>query len=341
MDADTTRRKARRGGLAAALPELSGGQLKAAIAAITLLVLAGVWTLWPFLPALGWAAIFAVALWPFYSRCCERWPRHTGILLPGAVTFLILLIFVLPLVMVGAAIAHDSAAFAQWLQQAAAKGVPPPPLLASLPYGDHITAWWQGELARPENIRLWMQSGATSWLRVGAGGRVVGAVLHRLLLVVFMLLILFFLLREGDRVAKGLRIGSSRAFGPAGEHVAEQIIQTIRGTVNGLVVVGLGEGVVLGIAYVATGVPHPALLGLLTGLLSAIPFGAVAGYLAAAALLAINGQVGAAVVIAIIGSVVVFLADHFVRPALMAALVLLWREWVGVQPGPLNQPPVV
>jgi len=70
--------------------------------------------------------------------------------------------------------------------------------------------------------------------------------------------------------------------------------------------------------------------------------------------------------------VVVFVADHFVRPvliggatrlpfvwvllgilggieawgllglvlgpALMATLMLLWREWIGAQPGPLNPP---
>ena len=83
-----------------------------------------------------------------------------------------------------------------------------------------------------------------------------------------------------------------------------------------------------------------------------------------------NGEIGMAVAIAVLGSVVVFIADHFVRPvliggatrlpflpvllgiiggieawgligivagpALMAALLLLWREWIGTQPGPLN-----
>jgi predicted PurR-regulated permease PerM len=39
----------------------------------------------------------------------------------------------------------------------------------------------------------------------------------------------------------------------------------IRGTVDGLLAVGFGEGVLLGIAYKLTGVPHPALLGLLLG----------------------------------------------------------------------------
>ena len=43
---------------------LSSGQHKAALVAVILLGLAGLWTLLPFLSALGWAVIFAVSLWP-------------------------------------------------------------------------------------------------------------------------------------------------------------------------------------------------------------------------------------------------------------------------------------
>src|SRR5437868_2051881 len=90
---------------------LSPGQHKAALGAVILLGLAGLWTLLPFLAALGWAVVFAVSLWPWYARCCARWPEHCGVLLPSLVTFLILLTFVLPLIMIATALAHDSAAF--------------------------------------------------------------------------------------------------------------------------------------------------------------------------------------------------------------------------------------
>jgi predicted PurR-regulated permease PerM len=107
-------------------------------------------------------------------------------------------------------------------------------------------------------------------------------------------------------------------------------------------------------------------------LLSAIPLGAVIAYLAASGLLAMAGDIGMAIAIGVLGSVVVFVADHFIRPvliggatrlpfllvllgiiggieawgfigivlgpALMAALLLLWREWIGTQKGPLNAP---
>jgi predicted PurR-regulated permease PerM len=350
---------------------LTPRQRWAALAAVILLAIAGLWTLFPFLPALGWAVVFAVAMWPWYARVAARWPRHRGVLLPGAATFLTLLVFVLPLILIATALAQDTAALVQWQQQAMAQGVPPPDMLHHLPFGQQLVAWWQVNLAQPGAIRhLPILGDGRSTLDLG--GRFLGAVLHRVLVVVFMLVILFFLLRDGERLSRGLRAGSARGFGPAGEQVGEQIVKAIRGAVNGLVVVGLGEGVLLGIAYYAMGVPHPAVLGLLTALLSAIPFGSVIAYLAAAGLLAADGHIGPAIAVAVFGSVVVFVADHFVRPvliggttrlpfilvllgiiggieawgligvvlgpALMAALLLLWREWIGAEAGPLNPP---
>jgi predicted PurR-regulated permease PerM len=363
MDEDGT---STRGGFA----RLSPGQLRAAIAAVILLGLAGLWTLLPFLSAIGWAVVFAVSMWPWYAQGCTRWPSRRSWLLPGVVTFFILLIFVLPLIMVATALAHDTATFVDWLHQSSVQGIPAPDVLSHLPFGQQLVGWWDTNLAQPGALRrLSILDGTGSF---DLGGRFLGAVLHRLLIIVFMLVILFFLLRDGERLVRGLQVGSARAFGPAGEQVGWQIVQAIRGTVNGLVVVGLGEGLLMGMAYYAAGVPHPAILGLLTGLLSAIPFGAVLAYAAAAGLLAASGDIGMAVAIAVFGSVVVFVADHFVRPvliggatrlpfilvllgiiggieawgligivlgpALMAALLLLWREWIGTQKGPLNPP---
>ena len=351
--------------------QLSPRQRGAAIAAVIVLAVAGLWTLLPFLPAVGWAIVFAVAMWPWYARLGERWPRQRGVLLPGPATFVILLLFVVPLILIATALAQDTAALMQWQQQASAQGIPAPEVLQHMPFHEQLGAWWQANLAQPGGLkRLPMLAQGGSPLDLG--GRFLGAVLHRALIMIFMLLTLFFLLRDGERVARGLRVGSARAFGPAGEQVGEQIVKAIRGTVNGLVVVGLGEGVLLGAAYYVMGVPHPAVLGLLTALLSAIPFGSVIAYLAAAGLLAAEGAIGAGIGIAVFGSVVVFVADHFVRPvliggttrlpfvlvllgiiggieawgligivlgpALMAALLLLWREWSGAQPGPLNPP---
>jgi len=279
------------------------------------------------------------------------------------------LVFVVPLAMVAATIAHDSASVTLWVREAQANGVPAPDFVANLPYADHIRAWWDANLSQPGGLGRVAAHGAPGHGALESGEKLVGAVLHRLLQVVFMLVLLFFLLRDGERLGQAMKIATRRAFGTGGEKVFEQVVAAVRGTVNGLVVVGFGEGVLIGVVYAVAGVPHAALLALLTGLVSAIPLGAVAAYLLAAGIMGATGEVGWAIGITIWGSVVVFVADHFIRPvliggstrlpfvavllgiiggieawgliglvfgpALMAALLLLWREWVGEIDGPL------
>jgi len=338
------------------------------LVAIVLLGLAGLWTLRAFLPALGWAAILAISLWPLHAAAVRRWPRGRGLLLPAGFTLAVLLAFIVPLAMVATAVVHDSMAVGQWLATTQAQGAPPPAFLADLPYGDHLVQWWQQTLASPQAIDRLSQRAAH--LQLSTGEKIIGLVAHRVLLVGFMLLTLFFLLRDGERLVMAVRTGTRRAFGEAGLRVSDQAVLAVRGTVNGLIVIGFGEGVVLGAAYGLAGVIHAALLGVLTALLSAIPFGAVLAVAIAGALLFAAGSPVAAMVILALGMVVIFVADHFVRPvfisgatrlpflwvllailggietwgliglvlgpALVAVLMLFWREWTGSERGPLN-----
>ncbi|MGI4730616.1 MAG: AI-2E family transporter [Janthinobacterium lividum] len=349
---------------------MSPVQLRTSTVAAILLVLAGVFTLKGFLPALAWAVVFAIGLWPLYQRLERRWPGHPE-RLAGLFVLGVLLVFVIPLTLVTVPLVSDAHDMVAWVAKARAQGVPPPPVLATLPFGDRIVPVWQRELGQPGSISALASHAMQGGLLTT--GRAVGAeAVHRLVLLGFMLLTLFFLLRDADDVVEQFRIGSGRAFGPAGEDVGRQIIRSIHGTVNGLVLVGLGEGVILGVAYAVAGTPHPTLFGLFTALLAMVPFGAAIAFLIAAAVTLAAGNTVAAIVIVALGFVVTFVADHFIRPvliggatrlpflwvllgilggveswglvglfvgpAIMAALVLLWREWVGSQKGPLNPP---
>ena len=165
---------------------------------------------------------------------------------------------------------------------------------------------------------------------------------------------------------------AQRAFGPAGERIGRQMIASVHGTVDGLVLVGLAEGFLLGIVYLLAGVPHPTLFGLFTAVAAMVPFGAPVVFGIAALLLLTQGSVVAAVIVAVSGMVVSFVADHFFRPtligkttrlpflwvllgilggvetwglvglflgpAVMAALMLLWREWSGASSQPSRTP---
>ena len=351
-------------------PDVTGVQLEAAsrwqrfawVVLTTALLGLGVHTLEGFLPALVWAGILAIAVWPLYQRACRQWPPgHHNILLPSLFTLTIALIFIMPLVLAGVQASREAATVFDWVDTARHIGIPPPDWLAHLPLGSaQATDWWNDNLADPDGAAELLKRLDRSALLV-SGQHIGIVVIHRLVLFGFTLLTLFFLFRDGDVLTDQLRRASHRAFGPGGERVGRQLVDSVHGTVDGLVLVGLGEGLLLGIAYAATGVSHPTLFGALTAVAAMIPFGAPVLFGAAALMLFAQGAMAGAIVVVSLGVLVTFVADHFVRPvliggatrlpfvwvlfgilggvetwgllglvlgpAIMAALILLWREW--------------
>jgi predicted PurR-regulated permease PerM len=329
-----------------------------------LLTVAGVWTLHRYLPALLWAAILAIAFWPLFRRAIRRWPpgKH-NIVLPLVFTAAIGLMFIGPLVLVAVQAGREIHGIYDTIDKARTDGIPPPEWLGHLPIGSQeATNWWNENLANPGSASELLKRARQSEF-VSNSGELGAEIAHRAVLFGFTLLTLFFLFKDGDRFGGQMQRASARAFGPAGERVGRQMIASVHGTVDGLVLVGLGEGFILGIAYLAAGVPHPTLFGLLTAIAAMVPFGAPLVFGVAALVLLTQGSVVAAVAIGALGMVVTFAADHFVRPvliggatrlpflwvllgilggvetwgllglflgpAIMAALMLLWREWAG------------
>jgi len=289
-------------------------------------VLAGVWMLWRFLPALAWAGVLAIATWPLREGLSRRGMGKTTV---AALLMVVLaVVLVLPLIGLGIEAADQSGPMVQWLRHIHEHGLGTPGFLSRLPYiGNTIAAWWQANLAEP---------GAASALfgRVETSGifdltRTLGIELaNRLTILVFTLLALFFLYRDGPSLIKQGRAIADRLFGPTGWQLGQNAVVAVRGAVNGLVLVGLLEGVLLGTAYVIAGLPHAALLGLATGVLAAIPFGAALVYVVCALVLLVRSQTIAAIALVVFGSLVGFAADHFVRPILIGSSTRLPFLWI-------------
>jgi predicted PurR-regulated permease PerM len=351
--------------------ELSQSQRVARIVLALGLVSVGAWTLRGFLPALAWAVILSIAVWPLYRRVERHWqPRGHNILLPALFTLGVALVFLVPLVMVAWQAGHEARALFHFLEEARKSGIPVPDWVGSLPAGEQIRGWWAANLAEPSRYAEFLERSNRDSL-LGYTRALGYQVMHRSVLFGFALLTLFFLFRDADRVVAQMVRASHRAFGPHGERIGRQMVASVHGTVDGLVLVGLGEGVLLGVAYAVAGVPHPTILGAVTAIAAMIPFAAPVVFGIASLLLLAQGSAGAAVAVFGFGAIVVFLADHFVRPvliggatrlpflwvllgvlggvetwgllglflgpAVMAALIQLWRDWTkgaGADPPP-------
>ena len=322
----------------------------------------GAWILHRFLAALAWAGVLAIALWPFYRRLARALPGdRTRTLAPLLVTLAIGIIFTVPFIYVAIEGAREVRLVVQFLGEAEHNGVPVPEWVSQFPVvGRSIEEWWRANLSDPNAAQELL--GRINPRSVAASARLYGAeIIHRLIIFGFTLLTLFFLLRDGTLFSRQLLRASDRLLGPDGERVGRHMVQAVLATVNGLVLVGLGEGALMGIAYIIAGLPHPVSVAALTGVLAVIPFGAPVAFGAAALYLAATGSTIAAAAVFCFGLVVVFVADHAIRPviiggaarlpflwvllgilggletfgiiglflgpAIMAALISLWRDW--------------
>jgi len=344
---------------------LASSQRIARIVLTVALLGLGAWILHRFLAALAWAGVLAIALWPLYRRFARVLPGDKeGVLAPLVATLLIAVIFTGPFIYVAVESAQEIRVAVHFLSEAQQNGIPVPEWVPQLPLVGHpIEEWWQANLSNPDAARELL--GRVNPRSVAASARLYGAeVVHRLIIFGFTLLTLFFLFRYGTAFsAQLLRLGD-RLFGADGERIGRHMVQAVLATVNGLVLVGLGEGALLGVAYIAAGLPHAVSIAALTGVLAVIPFGAPVAFGAAALYLAATGSAVAGVAVFCFGLVVVFVADHVIRPviiggaarlpflwvllgilggleafgiiglflgpAIMAALISVWRDWTEI-----------
>ena len=294
-----------------------------------LLLLVGLWTIRTFLPALGWAAILAVATWRLYAWVRKRYPPHGhDILWPALFTVAVALLFLVPLAIAAIQIAKEGRVVFGMVEEARRTGLQAPAWLGSLPWvGASAAAWWQDNLASSaaaSELIERLNHGAMATYTRSLGGQLI----HRSVIFGFTILTLFFLYRDGLWLMDALHRAGERAIGPHGERIGRQMIASIHGTVDGLVLVGIGEGVLIGIAYWFAGVPHPTLFGAATAVAAMIPFGAALLYGSAALVLLTQGAVAGAVAVVVFGTLVVFIADHAVRPALIGGATQLPFVWV-------------
>ena len=274
-----------------------------------------IWLLWSFVPALAWAAIISIATWPLYQRLKARCPASLRkIAMPAAFTVAIGLVFVVPLALFGIMMSREARSAFAWVEQVRHNGLPVPDWAINVPMvGASIANWWRDNLERPEDAAALVR-GLNHRDLVSFSESFGGHIGSILLTFTVTLLTLFFLFKDGEPLSRALESLSTRVFGPRGSQLSLQIVASIHGTVDGLVFVGIGEGIVLAIAYYLAGVPQALWLGVATAIGAIIPFGAFVMFSAAALLLVYKGSMIAAVIIFLFGLVVLTVADHLIRP---------------------------
>lgn len=333
---------------------------------LTALVVAlACWMALDFFAPLAWAAVIAIAEWPLYRRVLRRFPRH-GTLLAFAFVLVTALFVVGPLSLAAVTLAQESQAAMNWLRQAQQTGIPMPEWLPGLPLvGQRAGEYWQQHVGNPQaaNALLGTLSAGSilTWTR-----SVGGEVARESALFLITLLALGTLLASGTAIARQAEQVATRMFGRFGDEFLVRMIGAIRGVVNGTLLVSVLEGGIIGIGYAVAGVPQPLLFATFTIVLALIPFGAWAAFGLASLILIGSGHLLAGGLLFGFGVVVMTVGDNviqpkvigsavelpfllamigafgglaqlgliglFVGPVIMAALLLVWRQWFTTAP---------
>jgi predicted PurR-regulated permease PerM len=282
------------------------------------------WILWPFYGTIMWGAIIGLLFAPVYRWLLARlkW-RHT----PAALLtlLLVLLVVVLPFALITAALAREALLVYAQLQSGELN-----PVLYFEGIFDALPDWMTTLLDRFGLVNFATLQGrlatalaqGSQFIATQALG--IGQITFEFVADVFITLYLaFFLIRDGDEVARAVR----RAIPLAPEHKRELIDKfttVIRATVKGNLLVAAIQGALGGLAFWYLGVRGALLWTVLMAFLSLLPaIGAGLVWLPVALYFFVTGAIWQGIALCAWGVLVIGLIDNLLRPILVGKDTLM------------------
>ncbi|MDR2016292.1 MAG: AI-2E family transporter [Burkholderiales bacterium] len=310
------------------------------------------------------ALIIAFASWPLYEKQVARCGGRTW--LPASIaTFLVFLLIIVPLVVVVFYTTREIQQWVVWLVSVNRYGAEAPIWIAQLPIvGSSLAESWNETLNHPHAIsELTQLIGLGQLANISKMVLTFGGQLFSILLaLLFMLITLFFVYKDGHILAQQLDKVGERILPKRWHRVSRVAPTMVSATVTGMTIIAIGEGIVFGFAYWIAGAPSPLTLGVLTGFMAMIPGGAPTSMTLVSLYLFGSGHSWAGLGLFTWGAIQLFVVDKTIRPKLvggpaklpllptlfglvggvqtmglvglfvgpvvMALLVAVWREWL-------------
>lgn len=283
----------------------------------TFFIAAAIVILKTFLFGLLWGAVMAVSIWPLY----EKTTTGSGLLskLPAGLSASLIagvfaLVFLGPMAYGIYELATAYSAGSSYLTLNSVHGVvAPPSFIQHLPFGDKVAKFWTDNIGS--------SSGLVDVLNRLSNGKLLAFVpllwtqlLDKLLTSAVMLVSFYFMLKHGRTVKSRYTAVLVRWVGDKSVRYINSAIEALRGTINGVVLVGALEGMLLAIPLVMGGVTAGLLIGLAAGLLGVIPLLMPLLMLPCLGYLYLAGQTTWALVGAVDLALVWFIFENVVKP---------------------------
>lgn len=283
---------------------------------LLLVTLAFLWVIGPFFMPIFWAAVLATLFYPTFMW----WEQQLGgrsVLASVSTIVTIVLNVIAPLLLVGLLVSSEASTVYQRL----AAGQMSLPMNAEelremAPVAADLSERFGVSL---QDFRKQVSSaalGVSQYLstNVVAFGQ---NALRGVGLFFLMLYLLFFFLRDGDRLVA--RLVNVLPFGDVRERrLFRKFANVARATIKGTLVIGIVQGILGGLIFWMLGIEAAALWGVVMGVLSFLPaVGAGLVWAPAAVFLIATGRMLEGVLLLVFGTLIIGLADNVLRPILV------------------------
>jgi predicted PurR-regulated permease PerM len=293
-------------------------QDKTFVVLVVLVTLAFGWILLPFYGAVFWATVLAILFAPMYRSLTHGGRSHRT---PAAIltTLLIVLLVILPAAIITGLLVQEGLTvygrvqsgelnFAGYLQK----------IIEVLP--PSVTVWLdRSGLTDFASIQERLSAGlmravqfiATQAFSVGQN------TLQFVVSFFIMLYLLFFLLRDGDRLAGRIR-GAIPLQHTLQQNLSAKFIAVVRATIKGNLVVAVVQGALGGFIFWVLDIRAPVFWGVVMAFLSLLPaVGTALVWLPVALYFLVTGAIVQGVILIAYGVLVIGLVDNVLRPTLV------------------------
>jgi predicted PurR-regulated permease PerM len=282
-----------------------------------LLLIACLWVVAPFIPALVWSAVIVVTLWQPLEWLTARLGGRRG-LVAGLLAIAMLALVVMPALSVAEMLADGMPRIRQMAAQLFA-AVPrePPATLLTLPLvGAQMGDAWR-TLAEDANaaadVAQRLAPAVGRWLLARLAG--IGETLLQFVLVAIATAVLY---AQGRAAADMAQRMAARLGGTQGTEVLDVATRAIRGVSAGVIGTAAAQAMLAGIGFAVAGVPAPVLLAVGVLVFGIIQMGPLPVWLPVVIWLYTTGDTLTAVLLLAWNAGVVQTIDNILRPVLIS-----------------------
>lgn len=286
-------------------------QILLSVLFLSLMIIACLWVLQPFILGFVWAATIVIASWPLLLYLQRRlWGKRSLAVI--TMMLLIILILIIPITLLVNSLLDSSDPLIKWLNSGnitlpALQWLNTVPLIGSTLYSGWQNLLDAGTGAFISKIRPYIGT-TTGWF-IGQAAHIGRLFIHFALMLLFSALLYW----RGEQVASGVRRFACRLASGRGEAAVLLAANAIRAVALGVVVTALLQAILSGIGLALAGVPYATLFTLIMLLCCLVQIGPLPVLVPAIIWLYWTGDNTWATAL-IVWSGIVTLLDTFIRP---------------------------